>query len=53
VFNTNEKSLFSSSFTLEELQEAQHKIHHLLQAIEERMETLKTWIPPTMPFLNF
>lgn len=51
--NTNKKSLTSSSFTLEELQEAQHKIHNLLDVIRERIAILKAWIPPTMPFLSF
>jgi hypothetical protein len=53
VSNTNKKSLFSLSFTLEELQEAQSEINNLLDVINERMDILKTWIPPTMPFLNF
>merc|ERR1711939_948144 len=39
----------SSPFTLEELQQAQNKINDLLTSIEKRMQTLKTWIPPTMP----
>jgi len=43
----------SSPFTLEELQQAQKKINDLLTSIEIRMATLKTWIPPTMPFLGF
>jgi hypothetical protein len=43
----------SSPFTLEELQQAQSKIIDLLASIEKRMATLKTWIPPTMPFLGF
>lgn len=42
-----------SSFTLEELQQAQSKINDLLTNIEKRLATLKTWIPPTMPFLGF
>lgn len=53
VSNTNTKSLFSLSFTLEDLQEAENKINILLYVIDERVNTLKTWIPPTMPFLNF
>jgi hypothetical protein len=43
----------ASPFTLEELQQAQNKINDLLASIEKRMATLKTWIPPTMPFLGF
>jgi len=43
----------SSPFTLEELQQAQSKINDLIASIEKRMATLKTWIPPTMPFLGF
>ncbi len=43
----------SSPFTLEELQQAQSKVNDLLTTIEKRMATLKTWIPPTMPFLGF
>lgn len=43
----------SSTFTLEELQQVQSKINDLLTIIEKRMATLKTWIPPTMPFLGF
>jgi hypothetical protein len=51
---TIKKSSSSSSpFTLEELQQAQSKINDLLTSIEKRMSTLKTWIPPTMPFLGF
>ena len=42
-----------SPFTLEELQQVQSKINDLLTIIEKRMGTLKTWIPPTMPFLGF
>jgi hypothetical protein len=51
--NTNQKSLFSSAFSLEELERAHHEINDLYQVIEKRIDTLKTWIPPTMPFLNF
>jgi len=43
----------SSPFTIEELQQAQNKVQDLLATIEKRMATLKTWIPPTMPFLGF
>ncbi len=43
----------SSPFTLVELQLAESKINDLLTIIEKRMATLKTWIPPTMPFLGF
>jgi hypothetical protein len=53
VSNANKKSLFSISFTLKDLQEAQNKINSLLQIIEQQMDILKIWIPPTMPFLNF
>jgi len=51
---TTKKSLNPASpFTLEELQQAQSKINDLLASIEKRMAALKTWIPPTMPFLGF
>ncbi|CAF2989899.1 unnamed protein product [Rotaria sp. Silwood2] len=43
----------SSPFTLEELKQVQRKINDLLTSIEKQMEPLKTWIPPTMPFLGF
>lgn len=51
--NSNQKSLFSSSFSLEELYQADYTIKNLLDVIEQRMEELQTWIPPTMPFINF
>ena len=52
--NTRKKSSNAPSpFTLEELQQAQSKINDLLISIEKRVATLKTWIPPTMPFLGF
>ncbi|CAF0731100.1 unnamed protein product [Adineta steineri] len=50
---TMKKSSIPSPFSLEELQQAQVKINDLLIKIEKRMDTLKTWIPPTMPFLGF
>lgn len=40
-------------FTLEELQQAQRKVNDLLTNIQKQTESLKTWIPPTMPFLGF
>ena len=43
----------STSFTLEELQQAQGKVNEVLTSIENRMAALKAWIPPTMPFLGF
>jgi len=53
ISNTNKKSPFSIPFTFKELQEAQRKMNSLLQIIEQKMTILKTWIPPTMPFINF
>ncbi|CAF1349663.1 unnamed protein product [Rotaria sp. Silwood1] len=50
---TPDKPLHSSPFTLEELQQAQRKLNDLLTSIEKQVESLKTWIPPTMPFLGF
>jgi hypothetical protein len=51
---TNNKSSYSTvSFTLDELQHVQSKIDDLLIGIEQRLVTLRTWIPPTMPFLGF
>lgn len=51
---TQKKSNYNPSpLTLEELQQAQSKINDLLMGIEKRLATLKTWIPPTMPFLGF
>ena len=43
----------SSSFNLEELRRAQAKVNDLLMSTEDRLVALKTWIPPTMPFLGF
>ena len=43
----------ASPFTLDELQQAQSKVNDLIMGIERRMASLKTWIPPTMPFLGF
>lgn len=53
VSNTYTKSIFFTSFTFEELQEAQIEINRLLYVINERINLLQEWIPPTMPFLNF
>lgn len=41
-----------STLMIEELQQAQHKIDNLLDTIEQRMVSLQTWIPPTIPFLG-
>ncbi|CAF0777706.1 unnamed protein product [Rotaria sordida] len=49
----NKSSHSQSPFTLEELKQAQRKTDDLLASIEKQMESLKTWIPPTMPFLGF
>lgn len=43
---------FSSLFTFEELERAHQQINDLLRVIDTRMNTVKTWIPPTIPFLN-
>jgi hypothetical protein len=51
--STNKKSAFILTLTLEELQQAQHKINNLLYVIDKRMAMLKSFIPPTMPFLGF
>ncbi|CAF3358512.1 unnamed protein product [Rotaria socialis] len=40
-------------FTLEELKQAQKKVDELLTSIQKQIQSLKTWIPPTMPFLGF
>lgn len=53
IINKKSSGPSASPFTLEELQQAQSKINDLLTSIEKRMATLKTWIPPTMPFLGF
>jgi hypothetical protein len=31
----------------------QHEISRILYVIKERMTALKSWIPPTIPFLGF
>ena len=41
-----------SSLMIEDLQQAQRKIDNLLNVIEQRMASLKTWIPPTISFLG-
>ena len=43
----------TSLLTVEELQRAQSKVKELLRTIEKRMTMLKTWVPPTVPFLGF
>jgi hypothetical protein len=53
VSNTNKEALVLSSVPLKELQQTQHEIDNLLYVIKERMTALKSWIPPTIPFLGF
>ncbi|UJR20668.1 hypothetical protein I4U23_023789 [Adineta vaga] len=51
--SVSKKSFLSSTFTLEDLEEAQNKIYNLLDTIEQKIAVLKTRPPPTMPFLSF
>lgn len=43
---------FASLFTFDELERAHQQINELLRVIDIRLNTVKTWIPPTIPFLN-
>ncbi|CAF1369194.1 unnamed protein product [Adineta steineri] len=49
----NKKSSAAPLQTITELQEAQDKIETLINVIDERTMLLKTWVPPTIPFLSF
>ncbi|CAF0774064.1 unnamed protein product [Didymodactylos carnosus] len=42
-----------STLTLEDFQQAELKVQDILQVIQKRLAMVKSYIPPTMPFLGF
>lgn len=51
--NPGENSHRQLSYSLDELDQAQQKVEDLLLVVEQRLNDLKNWLPPTIPFLGF
>lgn len=50
--NPNPTSVISSTLTVEQLQKAQYQLNELQYSIKKQIDSLKQWIPPTIPFLG-